>query len=208
LIPLSAWDGVRQTQNDLSRKFNNTWVLARAVSAKSPGKEQTGVCYISAVREETVDGELVENDRPFTVPHENFYIIKAVPDPGVYTLEGGGVVLLRRLPARQWHEGLYNGNFLVYINGERTINWGNSVARQLFKPQEDVSLTEALKVLPEGKCLRLTKTYWLQSRKAERIVNLMRNNTRCGSWAEDQFYWAPAGKIMKEELKDELKFHV
>jgi hypothetical protein len=208
LIPLSAWDGVRQTQNDLGRKFNSTWVLAKVVSAKDPGKEHVGVCYVSSVRETDVIGELVEDERSFAVPHENFFIVKAVPDPGVYTLEGGGVVLLRRLPARQWHEGLYNGNCLVHINGERSDAWGNSVARQLFKPQEDVSLTEALKVLPEGKCLRLTKTYWLQSRKAERIVNLMRNNTRCGSWAEDQFYWAPAGKIMKEELKDELKFHV
>jgi hypothetical protein len=200
---LADWDGVAQTDDDMGRKFNNTYI--KAVTPKSPDGAvfspqffENGYAYLRNIKEGYLD----------KYPRKEVLVICPNPAPSLYQLVGGGVAMVRRLPARQWQEGLCSGNTAIFINGELRPRWGGEVAVQLFEPQVDVPLEQALASIKAGECMRLTKKYWLKSAKGDSNISLYRRHTRIGSWASKSFFWAPDGKLLQEEVKDELRFYV
>jgi hypothetical protein len=197
---LSKWEGVEQDDGDLNRKFSGTFVLAR-IDKGEPVTVQ--------VRE--IGGRMVycqlQNSRTH-VPTNTFDIVNPLPAPGVYTTDKGAIALVRRVPARQWSEGLCLANTAILINGDIKLNGlGFEVAAQLFSEQQSTSLNEGLKAIKPGECLRLTNRCWLKADKVGGHTSLFRDRTRIGSWALGEYFSVSASKLLAEEVKDELNFH-
>lgn len=199
----ATWDGVEQSADDLGRKFNNTYIRCLTPIDTKPVTKT-----VRFFEERSVylnDPTKRQNERHLT---SDVQIVCHNPAPAVYTLKGGGIAIVRRVPARQWAEGLCAANTAVFINGELNLGWGFEVADQLYADQYDMPLEQALAAVKPGEHLRLNSKYWIRSSKTDGNTELFRRHTRIGSWAAGQFFWAPKGKILKEEVKDELRFYV
>lgn len=212
MTTISEWDGEQQSAEDLNRKLAGTYVLA-SIKGEKPCVvyiESFGavIRHASGAHSLAVGFRRSPNQKQELAAYDMFDIIKALPDPGVYTLPGEGIALIRRLPARQWTEGLSTANTLVRINGQATrlvgISW--ELAKALFEEQRDLSVAEAKAALVAGKTIRVNRHYWLQSegKRSGAAVGLMRHNARIGSWNFDTFFLASNARSLCEELKDEL----
>lgn len=207
---LSEWQGERQPLEDLSRKFVSTYVKARVNNAPPETifiTEFQNAFPVGLVFFTRMDNGRV---RGASAPLDQVDVLCALPKSGVYAMNGGeGVSIVRRIPARQWHEGMYTGNTNILINGEQRVarSIPFDVAMNIFADQTDIPLQEGLKQVKKNKALRLSRHYWLD-RKGD-TISLMRNCTRIGSWVWENgdFYFSAEAKMLSEELKDELGFH-
>lgn len=198
---LSKWEGERQSNVDLERKFLHTYCLISLDGA--PAK----VYKIIQIHDVVM---LYEGDGNQRVIHEVDInkvdmILPNVP-AGIYTLGDKSIALVRRVPSRQWFDGLCVHNTVVLKNAEEPITPFNAeLANTLFTPQVDLSVQDALKGIKRNQRLRLTSRYWVS--KERNIVNLYRLRARLGSWCFGKFFWAPKGRLFQQEVQDELGIH-
>lgn len=200
---LTQWDGEEQAPPDIARKFQHTFALVRL-----PGEAEPSVRYFNSFGG---DGSILLYDafrsKSVLLHMRDVDVVKASPEAGVYALDEGGVAVVRRLPHRQWAEGLCLNNTLIKVNGETNMREiGGHLANHLFREQTSRSFEEGFPLIDKGGCLRLNEKYWLKKDKTTKIASLFRNMARVGSWTCGQFYWAHGGRRLQEELKDELGF--
>lgn len=210
---LSKWEGEEQDARDLTRKFVNTFVKASIPGMKPIPVlvKQIGdgiVSYIAADAKPAREGGV--KVRAVAAMNE-FDIVCAIPQSGLYEVDGGGVALLRRNPLRQYHEGICAGSVSILMNDEHVVAaggmYGWHIIEGVFAEQRDRNLFESLKEIKPGENIRLTEKYWLRNDKAAKITSLWSTRTRVGSWSVGKFFWSAEGKILREELKDALDFH-
>lgn len=203
------WNGEQQSADDLGRKFNNTYVKASHGGA-------TSVIYVHGFQEHHTlrpsIGFTCGNDgSSYTKLVSEVGIIQPLPPTGIYSLgdKGQGIAVVRRLPARQWHEGLYKGNTHILINGEKDMkaNIPYDMARALFADQQDISMPVGLAMVEKGKSLRLTDRLWLK-RDTKGLIQLFSMTRRMGSWAEGEFFWARSerlsARVCEMDIQEEL----
>lgn len=199
-MKLSEWNGEKQSSEDLNRKFHGTYVFASALK----GEPQTYA--ISEVGHGVVFASTEKTQINFNLA--DFDILEALPAAGVYSLEGGGVALLRMTGTRQFREGLCLETMHITINGDKPLTaLGFQTAKQLFGPQRDVALVEGRQTLSEKiKCVRLNRDFWLK--KDADATYLYFRRARVGSWtATGRFFWNSVAKSLQEEVKDRLGFY-
>lgn len=196
---LTKWEGEHQPAGDLTKKFSNTY------SFLAIGKEKPAA-YLWL----TIGGNCTlvhcETRENLIAAQGGIDIIQSNVPVGVYDLGANSIAVVRRLPERQWAEGLCAANTLVLKNGDTPIReYGYDLVHRLFSPQKDIPYADGVKMIKANQAIRLTHRYWLRQQKDQ--TSLFRLRARVGSWAAGRFYWANNAKILREELKDEMNFH-
>lgn len=212
---IADWNGEPHSAEELTRKFSGTYIKA-SFPIKEGERLIAGefLTYIHRITNPMlVEGVYYQSPDPkkgrtFAIDGKAFNVVSCMPKSGVYDLDREAVLVFRRVPARQWHEGCYLGNSEILINGSKPVEKAIAVHHMwaLFSKQEDLTLEEARRLLKPGKSIRINNKYWLKDDGAKKI-DLMRFTGRIGSWAVGTFFFASSASCLKEELKDELNFH-
>jgi hypothetical protein len=210
-------DGVRQAAADLGIKFNSTAVLA-SVKKAAPlvhfiieigGGKAGNVSHIPLEKIVGKEGaEYIEayHEHAGISAVDDFDILLAQPQPGIYQVDKK-VAFLRRLPARQYREGMSTQNTYILLDGVTRVQMGrtfDALVLHLFKDQKDLTLEEGMDTIKSESSLRLTERYWLKCHG--RDLTLFRNRTDVGTWSCSHFYWSAMSQMLREELKNELNF--
>lgn len=196
---LLDWNGENQTADDMSRKFTGTFIQVKVIGGqpaviKLEQFDASKVFYFSGPQCGGLGAKRADIE-----------VVCPLPEPGVYKYMESRVAVLRRLPARQWHEGLYKGNTHLRLDGE--LDWQGAIdwemAFALFAPQVDKKLDDVLPVIQPEQSVRLTHTHWVRCEKDGR-VNLFNMSRRLGSWFEGTFFYAKAHKHSSRICRDDM----
>lgn len=207
MINLKIWGGEVQPDEDMSKKFAPSFIKVLLPGDKDP-------CVINVVGFAGMCVQFYPGHRREAValPRDSVVMVSPLPPAGVYSLkDNGGVVIVRRNPARQWHEGLCNGNTHISVNGEKHggVDW--NIATTVFADQVDIPLEQALATVKPGKSLRVNSEHWIKADATGETVHLFRMGKRQGSWASGVFFCVKGPKfssrVCANDWREELAFN-
>lgn len=209
---LENWDGLNQTNEDIARKFDNTYVYA------SHPDVGTGVFYLSAFEGRHCRAYYgTPNERlglppATTVQWREIDVIHSFPETIGVVPHRTGVLILKRTASRQWSVGLGSGTGTMWDQDLRVQHMGYDKAVSVYSPVYDTApIEEVVKRFSEkGRGLQahaLSSVYWL-ARRDDKIVLYRNRNLKMGSYVYGSFFLHGSARDFVQELWDDLHLRV
>lgn len=213
MTPLSKWDDIPQTDDDLRRKFNGSYVLG--VVNKQHSKPQT-------LSLSTPDGRLWEvsfiDEKKgkistlIEVRSSHILVKDAIPSQTGVVQYDKDILYFSRICARQWQVGLTRANGQILNSSRRVVSITLEPAAAVFQPQYlQESVSSFVKKLEDKKsgyqAIAISKLYWLK-REGSEDITLYRNLLPIGTFSYGGFMINKSCRDFTQELQDDLKIQV
>lgn len=210
---LVQWDGLRQTNDDIRRKFNGSFIHGVCPNLS----DDTRTYYLSDFDGATVRASAFSNRTNKLINSvgehwEQIDVLYAFPPQTGVIPFGKDIIYLTRNPARQWQVGLCRANAHVYTSNLKPVVLGADHAEAMFtvKYPRSKGIMEALAEFKDKELVSyaINHKYWLNRPSKSSNIALFRNLIPMGSLSHGAFFIHKACSDFKQELWDDLKIKV